>query len=78
MDFTVDRKLVEFQVQMKLPSASPVTIFFFFSGRVCFCLNDTVEAIWLSQHQSPSILFINLPLPPRLPLAPPHLKFNSS
>ena len=64
-----------FWVQVKRFDASAVVIF---SGRVCFCLNDTVEAIWLWQPQSPSTLFVNLPLPPPSPLAPQHLKFNSS
>lgn len=45
--------------------------YYIISGRVCFCLKDTVEAIWLRQHPSPSILFINLPLPPPPPSAPP-------
>lgn len=37
-------KQLGFRVQVKLFDASPVIIL---SGRVCFCLNDRVEAIWL-------------------------------
>lgn len=43
MGFTVGTKQLGFWVQVKLLDASRAII----SGRVCFCLNDTVEAICL-------------------------------
>lgn len=42
MGFTMGTKLLGFQVWVRLLDASAII-----SGRVCFCLNDIVEAIWL-------------------------------
>lgn len=43
MGFTMETEWLEFRVQVKRFNASAIIIL---SGRVCFCLNDTVEAIW--------------------------------
>lgn len=44
MGFTMETEGLGLWVQVKRFDASAIVIL---SGHVCFCLNDTVEAIWL-------------------------------